>query len=406
MHQARYILLLSLIFLGSIHSRNAFANEDKGFPETLYFTKCTLGTGAHIIPSNCLIKLSKTSENYYLATPYSQDGKNRCNQIKSLPIAKQKLETCLVALDPTAQLANIQKQLVQRELCDDSTEALDWAKMLMQWNYCSAVDLIKKQNAHDTSDLNLVKRNQWDDQAQKALSALKVARVPQLGTPRGIVIHHAEMATHPSNVKAIRRIHRQENKWADIGYHFMICPDQDGTWKVFEGRPLTYEGAHSGPVQMGEWKTIQGKKKWVVQKRYDSNAGQIGIVVCGNYDPYQVGKNETGFLPDAPEALRQPPPEAVVQLNSLITTLKKKYTDSKSGASSIQSLYTHGLGPHARNPGHKSCPGEAMLHIVNALKESHGLSTTVREWEDPKSGQYRNVLVPQSTLTCPSSTSL
>jgi len=46
--------------------------------------------------------------------------------------------------------------------------------------------------------------------------------------------------TTSSKVAEIRRWHKQERKWSDIGYHFVI--DRDGT--VAKGRPLSRVGAH------------------------------------------------------------------------------------------------------------------------------------------------------------------
>ena len=63
---------------------------------------------------------------------------------------------------------------------------------------------------------------------------------------RKITIHHT--GEHPgleglSDREVIRRVesyHRNERKWAAIGYHFII--GKDGT--VYEGRPATIQGAH------------------------------------------------------------------------------------------------------------------------------------------------------------------
>src|SRR5262249_47022704 len=51
--------------------------------------------------------------------------------------------------------------------------------------------------------------------------------------------------------------HVNENRWGDIGYHFMI--DRDGT--IYEGRSLRYQGAH-----------VSGH-----------NPGKIGIAFLGDY---------------------------------------------------------------------------------------------------------------------------
>ena len=68
----------------------------------------------------------------------------------------------------------------------------------------------------------------------------------KMGGVRRITIHHT--GEHPgleglSDREIIRRVenyHRNERKWAAIGYHFII--GKDGT--VYEGRPASIQGAH------------------------------------------------------------------------------------------------------------------------------------------------------------------
>ncbi|NNM27374.1 MAG: N-acetylmuramoyl-L-alanine amidase [Phycisphaerales bacterium] len=82
---------------------------------------------------------------------------------------------------------------------------------------------------------------------------------------RYITIHHDGMnpflATDPHaaahRLDAIRRSHRGR-RWGDIGYHFAV--DRGG--RVWEARPLNYQGAHV--------------------KNY--NEGNIGIVALGNFE--------------------------------------------------------------------------------------------------------------------------
>jgi hypothetical protein len=56
-----------------------------------------------------------------------------------------------------------------------------------------------------------------------------------------IIVHCSDSDhAHHNNIEAIRHWHKNENKWVDIGYHFVIL--QDGTIK--HGRPLNKIGAH------------------------------------------------------------------------------------------------------------------------------------------------------------------
>lgn len=63
-----------------------------------------------------------------------------------------------------------------------------------------------------------------------------------LTDPTAIIVHCS--ATSPKldiGVEDIRKWHVEGNKWADIGYHFVIC--RHGEIQV--GRPLEYRGAHA-----------------------------------------------------------------------------------------------------------------------------------------------------------------
>lgn len=43
-----------------------------------------------------------------------------------------------------------------------------------------------------------------------------------------------------------RYIHTQRNGWSDIGYHYIIHRNPHGIWGVYDGRPDSRPGAHSG----------------------------------------------------------------------------------------------------------------------------------------------------------------
>jgi N-acetyl-anhydromuramyl-L-alanine amidase AmpD len=102
-----------------------------------------------------------------------------------------------------------------------------------------------------------------------------------------IIIHCA--ATKPSmdiGADWIRRIHIQENKWRDIGYHYVIR--RNGA--VEEGRPIEQVGAHCN----------------------GHNTGTIGICLVGGIT--ETGRPENNFTPAQFES---------VQL--LINTLKSEF---------------------------------------------------------------------------------
>lgn len=63
-----------------------------------------------------------------------------------------------------------------------------------------------------------------------------------MNKPNKIILHCS--GTKPLstvNVNSIRRFHVEDNKWNDIGYHYVITID--GT--VQEGRPLNVVGSHT-----------------------------------------------------------------------------------------------------------------------------------------------------------------
>lgn len=82
---------------------------------------------------------------------------------------------------------------------------------------------------------------------------------------RYIVIHHSATKDDGStpDIAAIRRWHKEHNKWADIGYHFLV--ERIGNAmeiEVLVGRPIDMNGAHA-----------PGR-----------NTDSIGICFVGNFD--------------------------------------------------------------------------------------------------------------------------
>jgi hypothetical protein len=96
---------------------------------------------------------------------------------------------------------------------------------------------------------------------------------PMGGTPTRITVHHSgdKDDLNADSVAWLRQVDLNHIKginhpepWACIGYHFIIDP----SGRVFEGRPLRYQGAHAGnPVV---------------------NRLNIGICLMGNFDVQRV----------------------------------------------------------------------------------------------------------------------
>ncbi|MGB0953288.1 MAG: peptidoglycan recognition protein family protein [Planctomycetota bacterium] len=103
-----------------------------------------------------------------------------------------------------------------------------------------------------------VSRSQWG-------AAKMHANWDRMTTPYRITVHHTAMpfsstdlGASRAEVRTVQRLHMNDRGMADVGYHFLI--DREG--RVFEGRPLYAQGAHSSG---------------------DHNIGNIGICLLGNF---------------------------------------------------------------------------------------------------------------------------
>ncbi len=102
--------------------------------------------------------------------------------------------------------------------------------------------------APTAAGLNLVTRSQWG-----AAQAKTKQMTPLKGAWSRLTLHHsaessssnagAALADSVETVKSIQQFHQTdpEHLWGDIGYHFLI----DSSGRVFEGRELTWQGAHA-----------------------------------------------------------------------------------------------------------------------------------------------------------------
>ena len=74
-----------------------------------------------------------------------------------------------------------------------------------------------------------------------------------------LIMHHSSFyeADGLATLNEVQRLHREDRKWADIGYHFLV--DIDGA--IYEGRDLAVRGVHT----MGY------------------NTGSVGVCVLGDF---------------------------------------------------------------------------------------------------------------------------
>jgi hypothetical protein len=94
-----------------------------------------------------------------------------------------------------------------------------------------------------------------------------------------VTVHHqgSDVNTHTSrwsvaaDLQDIRRIHLRTMHAGDIGYHYII----DRAGRVWEGRPVCYQGAHCGGA---------------------SNIGNLGIMCLGNFDRQRPTAKQLAIL--------------------------------------------------------------------------------------------------------------
>ncbi len=121
--------------------------------------------------------------------------------------------------------------------------------------------------------IEVLPRKKWRAQAP-------TGRFDSLGAMGRITIHHQggnpfekdDLAATGDEIRSIQKDHQKTRGWADIGYHLII----DRAGRVWEGRPITALGAHAG--------------------NSEANAGNIGIVVLGNYDLQTVAPAQEAAL--------------------------------------------------------------------------------------------------------------
>jgi hypothetical protein len=160
-------------------------------------------------------------------------------------------------------------------------------------------------------------RDSWNARAPRR-------NIDPMGPVDKITVHHSgDDSPHgvspleaAAEIQRIQRYHQNDQGWADIGYHYII--DRGGS--VWQGRRLRYQGAHA---------------------RGPANAGNIGIVVLGNY--FQQGMT-------------------AAQVRSLETLLAK--------LCSHFAIAPHRIYTHREIVGGKTdCPGPALTRCVHEIRD-------------------------------------
>jgi len=137
-----------------------------------------------------------------------------------------------------------------------------------------------------------------------------------------IIVHHSE--SEGGDVDFLRYCHVHDNKWKDVGYHYVITNGKKhGDWKagmdgmIQEGRPVEMVGAHAK----------------------GANSDSIGICVIGDFE-------ET-----------KPTYKQIASLSSLLIELCVK----------------HNINPFGNILGHRdvnntTCPGRYLYSILMPMK--------------------------------------
>lgn len=159
-------------------------------------------------------------------------------------------------------------------------------------------------------ELSLVTRKEWG--AHEAGSCEKASVFKR------ITVHHTTdndkfVKTDIEFLRLVQKHHQNTNKWADIGYHFLI--GQNGI--LYEGRNLKYTGAH-----------VRGK-----------NAGNIGIALLGDYNVHELK------------------PKQLETLEKLIDALRERYDIPK------RMVFGHG------ELGETKCPGKHTLEFLSNYRQ-------------------------------------
>jgi hypothetical protein len=147
---------------------------------------------------------------------------------------------------------------------------------------------------------------------------------------RAITVHHSAM-TAPgagaadAQILLIQSSHQSGRGWADIGYHFLIDPE-GGVW---EGRPLSRQGAHAGSPS--------------------TNTGNIGVCLLGNFELGPV------------------PPRQVEALLDVLDSLTSWF-----------GLSPDAVQPHNYFKSSTLCPGEQLKPIVASYR-GESFSTLSRQ---------------------------
>lgn len=172
--------------------------------------------------------------------------------------------------------------------------------------------------ASPTGIPNVIGRNAWTN-AQPIPS-----RMNRQSPIRRVTIHHDGMP--PVNLNSqrdvadrlaqIRHLHVDNQGWGDIGYHYIVDPQG----RVWEGRPISWQGAHVA----------------------NQNPGNIGVMCLGNFE------------------VQAPTRAQIDALDGFVGSLSRRYSVSVSRISTHQELAP------------TLCPGRNLQRHMDSTRASGG----------------------------------
>lgn len=173
----------------------------------------------------------------------------------------------------------------------------------------------------------VIPRQRWEP------APLHRGKLVPMGPIYRLTIHHSGMEAGvgsadgaAAEIRAIQRRHMSHNGWGDIGYHYVL----DRAGRVYEARPLRWQGAHAGEDRNGT----------------NNNPGNVGICLLGNFVRGRDGQ--------------EPTPQQVASLRRLVQTLCARY------GIDAEHIYTH------RELRVTECPGERLQAIVDRMRHQLG----------------------------------
>ena len=125
-------------------------------------------------------------------------------------------------------------------------------------------------------------------------------------------------------IRAFQGTHIHENRWGDIGYHFLIDP----AGRVWEGRDLRYQGAHAGGV---------------------NNEHNVGICLLGRFVGDRSGQ--------------APPAAQVRSMEGLVAHMSAKH-----------SISPRRIHTHKELKSDTNCPGSRLQAIVDRMRRKRSVA--------------------------------